>query len=140
MPSQYFLVWHCFSEQKTIWRLQSSLVLLQEFDRPNSAYMLFYERAESLEPVPPTAGSGPHSHDISSSGDPVVQLEHDADQKSQQVAPAQSQQAPTDADELMPPASPQAMQEPPAASATSPIVLAQLANVSPLKVHCFCSP
>ena len=98
--------------------------------------MLFYERAESLEPVPPTASFGPRSLDISSSSDPVV---HYTDQKSQQVAPAQSQQAPTDAetDELMPPASPQAMQEPPAASATSPNVLAQLANVSPLKVQGF---
>jgi len=24
---------------------------VQQFDRPNSAYMLFYERADSLEPV-----------------------------------------------------------------------------------------
>lgn len=101
--------------------------------------MLFYERAESLEPVPPTASFGPRSLDISSSKDHVVQLEHDTDQKSQQVAPAQSQQAPTDAetDELMPPASPQAMQQPPAASATSPNGLAQLANASPLKVQGF---
>ena len=38
---------------------------MQQYDRPNSAYMLFYERADSLEPVtmlqeataaPPQAG------------------------------------------------------------------------------------
>lgn len=27
------------------------LIILQAYDRPNSAYMLFYERADSLEPV-----------------------------------------------------------------------------------------
>ena len=27
------------------------LLVVQEYDRPNSAYMLFYERSEALEPV-----------------------------------------------------------------------------------------
>ena len=117
-------------------------MVVQEFDRPNSAYMLFYERAESLEPVPQTASSGPQSHDTNSSKYPIVQPEPDTEHRSRQAASAQSQQVHPDAvtDELMAPASPQAVQEPPAAPATSPSVSAQLASVSPLKVRSFHSP
>jgi hypothetical protein len=65
---------------------------MQEYDRPNSAYMLFYERSESLEPVdqspaPTSAPSqGPAETDVPSQKSASVQS------KDQQATPNQSQQ------------------------------------------------
>lgn len=110
---------------------------LQEFDRPNSAYMLFYEQAESLEPVAPSAASQPSAVPSPTPSHPSMHPDSETAPGSQQAAANEFQQVPAEADtdEPMLPASPQAMQSPPASVDTSPNVLAQLANVSPLKVR-----
>ena len=65
---------------------------MQEYDRPNSAYMLFYERSESLEPVdqfpaPISAPSqGPAETDVPSRESAFVQS------KDELATPNQSQQ------------------------------------------------
>lgn len=65
---------------------------MQEYDRPNSAYMLFYERSESLEPVdqlpaPTSAPSqGPAETDVPFQEGASVQS------KDQLATPNQSQQ------------------------------------------------
>lgn len=99
--------------------------------------MLFYERAESLEPVASTASSGPLSKPSLTSDQLAVKPESEpAHERQPAAAVAEPQQAPLEAgaEELMPPASPLSMLASSATGATSPCVSAQLANVSPLKV------
>ena len=57
------------------WRLR-----LQEYDRPNSAYMLFYERADCLEPVTmmdEIAAAAPREAASQAAGVPVADVTTD---------------------------------------------------------------
>ncbi len=65
------------------------LCLLQEFDRPNSAYMLFYERSESMEPADQPAISTPAPSQATAEAAPQQEA---ASMQPQAASPVQSQQ------------------------------------------------
>ena len=70
------------------------LVVLQEYDRPNSAYMLFYERSEAMEPVNQIVSLTSAAHSQS----------RDTSAKTQQTGPLQSTgPLQTDLQQLNPP-------------------------------------
>ena len=112
--------------------------LPQEFEKPNSAYMLFYERAESSQPgasATVAAAAGAAQSPASPPKPASAPLAPQEQQPREDAADAQPEPAPAESDEPMLPASPLLAQAAPSAAAVTPNVLAQLANVSPLKVQ-----